>query len=300
MLKALTFIMAVIVAVVAAPVLAQTVTIQTYGGAVEVARKPKIIAVLDLAALDTLTALGVQIDGAVRPFFMPYLATAAAQSQPVGSLFEPDFEAINALQPDLIIAGGRSSKQVPALTKLAPTIDMTIGEDTVADGLARLQSYGQIFDRSDKAAELATAFLAKLEQAQGAVKAKGTALIVMTNGPKVSAYGAAGRFGWLYKAVGLKPALSEMETTTHGEAISFEFIRDANPDMLIVIDRLAAIGREGATAQATLDNALVHETKAWSTGAVIYLSPAPVYISGGGIQSMTQTLDELIFALSDS
>ncbi|MDR6266503.1 siderophore ABC transporter substrate-binding protein [Roseobacter sp. N2S] len=296
MLKALTFILAV----AAAPVPAQTVTIETFRGPVDVAEKPQTIAVLDLAALDTLTALGVQANGAVRPFFIPFLEAAAADSQPIGSLFEPDFEALNALQPDLIIAGGRSTTQVPALAKLAPTLDMTIDTDIVAEGLVRLKSYGQIFDRADKAAALATAFEAKLQQARAAAKNKGTALIVMTNGPKVSAYGAAGRFGWLYNAVGLKPAITEMETTTHGEAISFEFIRDANPDMLIVIDRLAAIGRDGASAQATLDNALVHETKAWSTGAVIYLSPAPIYIAGGGIQSMTQTLDELIAALSDS
>ncbi len=90
-----------------------------------------------------------------------------------------------------------------------------------------------------------------------------------------------------------------MEQATHGEAISFEFIRDANPDILIVVDRLAAIGRDGERAQTTLDNALVHETTAWKTGKVIYLNSAPLYIASGGIQSMTMTLDEITTAFLD-
>ena len=80
---------------------------------------------------------------------------------------------------------------------------------------------------------------------------------------------------------------------------SFEFIREANPDILLVIDRMAAIGQESEGARATLDNALVHETTAWKTGQVVHLSAAPIYIAGGGIQSMTRTLDEINAALTE-
>jgi len=90
-----------------------------------------------------------------------------------------------------------------------------------------------------------------------------------------------------------------LQKANHGEAVSFEFIRDANPDILLVIDRMAAIGQEGEGAQATLDNALVHETTAWKTGQVVFLSSAPIYIAGGGIQSMNLTLDEINAAVSE-
>lgn len=290
--------LALIAALLATPALSQTVTVETFRGPVEAPRAPETVVVFDLAALDSLAALGVMPQGTVRPIYLPYLEDAAAGTEVVGSLFEPDFEALFAMQPDLIIAGGRSMEQVPELARIAPTIDMTIWEDTIGQGLARLAAYGEIFDRQDKAAALAADFEAKLAATKAALAGKGDALIVMTNGPKVSAYGAGGRFGWLHSALDLPEAVPGVEMATHGEAISFEFIRDANPEILLVIDRMAAIGQDSEGAQATLDNALVQETTAWKTGRVIHLSAAPIYIAGGGIQSMTLTLDEITAALS--
>ncbi|MEP2920859.1 siderophore ABC transporter substrate-binding protein [Sulfitobacter sp.] len=295
MLRALAFA----AAIMASPLYAQTVSVDTFAGPVDIAAEPETIAVFDLAAFDTLTALGVSAEGLVRPVFLPYLEAAAANSVPVGSLFEPDFEAVFALNPDLVIAGGRSSGQVEELARIAPTIDMTIWHDTVGDGLARLKAYGDLFGKQEKAAQLAEAFEGKLSEVRDAVAGQGNALIVMTNGPKVSAYGTGGRFGWLHDALELPEAVESVEQNTHGEAISFEFIREANPDILLVIDRLAAVGQDGDSARATLDNALVQETTAWKTGRVIYLSPAPIYIAGGGIQSMTLTLDEILAGVKD-
>ncbi|WP_299938158.1 siderophore ABC transporter substrate-binding protein [uncultured Pelagimonas sp.] len=292
--------LALSLSVMATLVQAETVSIETYAGMADVPLSPEKIAVFDVAALDTLAALNVSPDGVVGPIFVTYLDDAKAGASPIGSLFEPDFEAVAALAPDLIIAGGRSSKVAPDLAKIAPTVDMTIWEDTVGQGLARLDAYGKIFGKEAEAQALADAFNAKLDATKASVADQGTALIVMTNGPKVSAYGSGGRFGWLHTALNLPEAVSEVEKTTHGEAISFEFIRDANPDILIVVDRLAAIGREGERAAATLDNELVHQTKAWENGRVIYLDSGPLYIAGGGIQSMTQTLDQISAALAGS
>ncbi len=269
-------------ALLATPAMAENVTVETYLGNVDAPQKPAKIAVFDVAALDTLAALGVTPDGAVSPIFVTYLREDTKGAAPVGSLFEPDFEAVAALAPDLIVAGGRSSKVVPDLAKIAPTVDMTIWEDTVGQGLDRLTAFGEIFDKKTEAQALHDAFTAKLADTGAAIEGQGKALIVMTNGPKVSAYGAGGRFGWLHKDIGFPEAIADVEKTTHGEAISFEFIRETNPDILIVIDRLAAIGKDGERAQTTLDNALVQDTNAWKNGKVIYLDSAPLYIAGGG------------------
>ncbi|MEP5154653.1 siderophore ABC transporter substrate-binding protein [Planktotalea sp.] len=293
MFRTLSFLLLIL----AAPVTAQNAIVETYRGESEVKARPRNVAVFDFAAFDTLSALGVKVQGLARPVYLPYLEDAADGTTPIGSLFEPDFEALFAMQPDLIIAGGRSSEQVSELAKIAPTLDMTIWEDTVGQGLARLAAYGTIFDKQMESTSLLISFADKLEKTKSALAGKGTALIVMTNGPKVSAYGIGGRFGWLHSALNLAEAVPSVEQSTHGEAISFEFIRDANPDILIVIDRMAAIGQDGASAQSTLDNALVHETNAWKTGRVIYLSSAPVYLAGGGIQSMSLTLDEIQTAI---
>lgn len=285
--------------VMTAPAFAETVEIETYSGPAEVTVLPDRIAVFDVAALDTLDALGVSVAGVVSPWFVNYVSDTAEGAESVGTLFEPDFEAIAAGGYDLLIAGGRSSGVVPDLAEIAPTIDMTIWEDTVGQGLARLDTYGVIFGKQDEAAALLAAFEENLEAAKTAMADEGNAMIVMTNGPSVSAYGANGRFGWLHTALEIPEAVEAVEEATHGEAISFEFIRDANPDVLIVIDRAAAIGQESDAAAMTLDNALVHETAAWANDKVIYLNSANVYITSGGIQSMTQIVNQFATTFSD-
>ncbi|PYG32453.1 siderophore ABC transporter substrate-binding protein [Pelagimonas varians] len=298
MLRTLSVSMALSLAAIASPLAAETISVETYAGAVDVPVYPEKIAVFDVASLDTLDALGVKPTGVVGPIFVTYLDAAKEGAAPIGSLFEPDFEAVAAMAPDLIVAGGRSSKVAPDLAKIAPTVDMTIWEDTVGQGLARLEAFGKIFGKEAEAASLTEAFTTKLDFTKAMAADQGSALIIITNGPKISAYGSGGRFGWLHSTIGLREAVEAVEQATHGEAISFEFIRDANPDVLIVIDRQAAIGKDGDRARATLDNALVHETNAWKNGKVIYLDSAPLYIAGGGIQSMGMTLDQITAAFS--
>ena len=278
---------------------AEPTSIETATGVVEVNAQPETIAVFDISALDTLDALGVSADGVPNRTYVDYLKEPTKNAEVVGALFEPDFEAVNALQPDLIVAGGRSSRQVGALSELAPTIDMTIWGDGLLDqAKARIDAYGKIFGKQAKAEELAD----NLDRMADAVREKtadaGKALIVLTNGPKVSVYGKDSRFGWLHSELGIAPVIDDVKASTHGEAVSFEFLRDANPDWLIVIDRAAAIGEDTALAAETLNNKLVSETNAWKSGQVIYLDAARVYIAAGGYQSLAGTLDDLAQAFS--
>ena len=275
-------------ALLALPALAQPVTIETATGPVELEAAPETVAVYDMAALDTLDALGVPVAASIGNIMVDYLTQYEGD---IGTLFEPDFEALYALGPDLVVAGGRSASQVTELQKYATTIDMTtMGGDQYATTLARLDAYGKLFGLEDKAAELADALNTQLEATKAAAEGAGNALMILTNGPKISAYGGGSRFGWLHGALDLPEAVADVEDTTHGEAISFEFIAEANPDWLLVIDRVAAIGAEGDSAQATLDNALVAETNAWKNGHVVYLNAADIYISGGGYTSTMNTL----------
>ena len=122
------------------PVLAQEVSIETAAGSVGVPMAPEAVVALDLAAIDTLAALGVTLDG-VPAFNPPAPAMDAVET--VGSLFEPDFEALAVLGPDLIVAGGRSQRVVEPLSEIAPTIDMTIwGADMLGQARARMTAYG--------------------------------------------------------------------------------------------------------------------------------------------------------------
>lgn len=278
---------------------AEDVTIETAQGDVAVAAMPASVAVFDVSAIDTMAALGVMPTGVISNLYVDYLDDVSANATSVGSLFEPDFEAVNALAPELVIVGGRSSTQLEAMSGLAPTIDMTIwGDDLLDQVLARLSAYGTLFGKEAEAATLAAEFNALKEAASAAAAGQGNALIVMTNGPKISAYGAGSRFGWLHTALNIAEAVEGVDEATHGEAISFEFIHEANPDWLIVIDRVAAIGSEGESAQQTLDNELIADTDAWKNGNVIYLNSANIYIAGGGVQSMMGIMQSLADAFA--
>jgi iron complex transport system substrate-binding protein len=83
----------------------------------------------------------------------------------------------------------------------------------------------------------------------------------------------------------------------HGDAISFEFIAEVDPDWLIVVDRGAATGAEGPSAAETLNNPLVAGTKAAKAGQVVMLNAADLYIAGGGYQALMENLAELLAAL---
>ena len=278
----------------ALPVFADPVEIATARGPVTLDAAPQSVAVFDVAAADTLNALGVVPTGLPEKLYVDYLDTGSTEK--IGTLFEPDLEALSGLAPDLIVVGGRSAPKFDAVAQVAPTIDMTISPDVVGDAKARLAAYGALFGKADKAAELAAALDQRLAEVRAAAEGKGTALIVLTNGPKMSAYGRGSRFGWLHDAVGLSEAFPSLKPEIHGDAISFEFIAEVNPDWLIVVDRGAATGAQGASAAQTLDNPLVAGTKAGQAGHIVMLNAADVYIAGGGYQALMENLSELTAA----
>lgn len=291
-MKALFFAMAALALPLVAS--AQTVSVQTATGPAEVAPDPQKLVVLDFAAIDTLVALGVAIDA--RPDFQPpaYLQAAIRDVPTAGTLFDPDFEAIAVMAPDLIIAGGRSQPQVKALARFAPVLDMTIdAQDLIGQAEARITAYGDIFGRQDQAGALRANLQAAIDDTSAAVSGKGNALILLTNGGKISAYGSNSRFGWLHSALDLPEAYPGLKADTHGEAVSFEFVAEADPDWLLVIDRGAAVGQGGEAAAATLDNPLIAGTTAGQKGQIVYLDGAAIYLAGGGYQSLMEVLDQV-------
>ena len=96
---------------------------------------PEKVLVFDMASLDTLHTLGVEVDGVPSGAKPDYLSKySGGDTLNIGSLFEPDYEAVSAAKPDLIIVGGRSSAKFEDLAKIAPTIDLTIERGKVLAG----------------------------------------------------------------------------------------------------------------------------------------------------------------------
>ena len=275
-----------------------TITINTARGEVSLPENPTKIVVFDMATLDDLTALKVPVTGAPKKVLVPYLQQTLDSVTNVGTLFEPDLEALNTLKPELIIIAGRSAPKYDELAALAPTIDMTdTGQDLIANGIKLLDTYGKIFKKEAEAQKLHNDIQNLLTETQQAIKGKGNGLILMVNGGKLSAFGSSSRFGWIHTQVGVPVADSNIPASPHGQSVSFEYVQKTNPDWIFVIDRTAAIGEEGKTAQAVLNNDLVRQSKAWKNGHIIYLSSA-AYLAAGGVQQMKTDLTNIITAFT--
>lgn len=281
----------------AAPAFAET--IETARGPAELER-PERVVVFDISALDTLDALGVVPVGVTDNLYLSELAHLTDTAEPVGTLFEPNFEAVAALEPDLIIIGGRSSSQYDALAAIAPTIDMTIGGDSlIEDARARLMAYGTLFGKTEAATELAEGLDRAVADAKAAIAGKGTGMVLLTNGTKMSTFGPGSRFGWVHSDLGLPAALSTAAYEgSHGEAVSFEFVQKANPDWLVVLDRAAAVGQEAESARQTLDNPLVRETTAWKQDQLVFLDPVSMYVATGGVRAISGLLGQITDAFN--
>ncbi|WP_134724704.1 siderophore ABC transporter substrate-binding protein [Paracoccus luteus] len=283
----------------ALPVLAADVTIPTALGDSTVPAAPARIAVLDVGAIDTLKALGVTPAAVPEKLFLDHLQDAAPDAAKVGTVSEPNLEALAGAGPDLIVVANRTATKRDAVAQVAPTIDMTVdGAQLIADTKARLAGFATLYGKDAEGEALARALDDKLAAVAAAGQGKGTALVVLTNGTKMSAYGPGSRFGWVHDITGMAPAAPKLDAkANHGDAISHEFIAQTNPDWLFVIDRGAAIGSDVQSAQATLDSELVKGTKAWTQGHVVYLPSDNVYLAAGGYTALTEILDSLETAL---
>lgn len=278
---------------------AQTIDVQHAQGTTKVAAKPGKVLTFDLGALDTLDALGIPVAGVPKASFPAYLSKYESSVEKIGTLFEPNYEAVNAVSPDLIIVGDRSRAKYDELTKIAPTIDLSIDQtDYLGSTLKNIRQLGRIFGKESEA----EVRIEKIENAVSSLKRAGaqagTGLIVLTTGGKMSAYGPGSRFGMIHDAFGIKPAVDGLAVSTHGQAINAEFILKANPDWLFVIDRDAATGQGTGAAKAVLDNDLVAATVAWKKGQVVYLDPINWYLIGGGVQSLQASIDQVAKAIA--
>ena len=273
----------------AAEVPAGSVKVQTAHGEAVVPQNPERVAVYDLGAVDTLSKLGVKIGASVDSQNLAYLDAPLKDAVKAGTLFEPNYEALNAYNPQVIIIGSRMAKDKVSdeLAKLAPTIDMTAQTDNMKESAkARIDAYGRIFGKQAEADALKAEIDKTFADAKAAAQGKGKGLVILVNAGKLSAFGPDSRLGgWIHRDIGV-PAVDEaIKEGSHGQPVSFEYIKEKNPDWLFVLDRSAAIGEEGQAAREVLNNPLVAQSTAWKKGQVVYLPPE-TYLAAGGAQEL--------------
>ena len=282
-----------------AAVAVTTVNIDTVKGKVSLPINPSPIVVYDMSLMQDLAALDVAIDGKPSNLKLDNLQSKnQLDPKEVGTVFEPDLEALNAMQPQAILVGSRMAEKYNALSSIAPTLDMTIDTANIYESSKqRLYDLGALFGKSDEALRLQQNIDGLIDETKVLTKNKGNGLVVMVNGNKLSAYGDKSRFGFVHTVLGVPMVDNQISDARHGQPVSFEYLQKTNPDWLFVLDRSAAIGEDGAGAKAVLDNLLVAQTTAWKKGQVVYLSPDS-YLAFGGYQQWMQDLTTIKAAFS--
>jgi iron complex transport system substrate-binding protein len=280
---------------------ANTITVEHVQGKTDIPENPKKVVVFNIATLDIIDALNIPVSAVPQsdvhlPDFLSKYSDKAYTN--VGTLFEPNYEVLSSIQPDVIIAGGRATDAYKKLNDIAPTLSLDIDpKDFLGSLTQRTEQLGTIFNKQNEAKKLINDFNQKIEQLKPKTSAAGSALVIMVNGGKMSAYGPKSRFGFVFDLLGFQPATTFQEAGRHGNAVTSEFILSVNPQWLFVLDRDNAIGnKEAQSAQQVLNNDLIQKTAAWQNKQIIYLDSTSMYIAGG-IQTYSRLMDQISEAL---
>ena len=288
----------------------ESVTIKAFNGAkelvdVEVPFDPQRIAILELASLDILDELGVgdRVVGTASTsldYLQSYVTNDSIAN--LGNIKEADMEAVMACEPDIIFIGGRLSKSYDALCEIAPVVFLaTDAEKGVVESTREnAMTIASIFGLEDQVESLMADFDSRIDALKAFAEGK-TAIVGMTTSGSFNVLGNDGRCSIIGKEIGFENigVDANIDTSTHGNEASFEFIVDKNPDYIFAMDRDAAIGTDGAQmAQEILENELVKSTDAYKNGHVVYLAhPNVWYTAEGGIQALSEMLGDLENAL---
>ena len=288
------------------PAAPETITITSLNGnrepaELEVPYDPQRIAILDMASLDILDALGVgdRVVGSASTS-LDYLQTYVTDKtiSNLGTIKEADLEAVMACEPDVIFIGGRLSKSYDALSEIAPVVylatDSSLGVvESVRKNAATIAS---MFGLEDQVATLMGGFDSRIETLKAFAEGK-TAIMGLCTSGGFNVLGNDGRCSIIGVEIGFENVGvdANIDTSTHGNEASFEFIVDKNPEYIFVMDRDAAIATEGAQlAQEIMENELVMGTDAYKNGHIVYLDhPAVWYTAEGGVTALDLMLADL-------
>ena len=265
-----------------------------------IAHAQERIATFDLGSLDTLDALGAseQVAGIPKQVLPDYLSKYNDDAYTdLGGLRDPNLEAVVQSEPTLILYTGRQGDWEAELEEIAPLLNTSLqGDDYLAafdDNVRQIASKVEAEERAEEALE---ALHADIEHQREALDEALRVLVVTHNDGSLG----LNTHPVVHDVLGIK-TLEMPDSVTSVQRgnrtftpLTMEAIGEINPDVLLVVDRSAAIGNDAADTQAleqALSGAGASETR------LVVLTPALWYLSGGGLQSLKLQIDEVVDAL---
>lgn len=274
---------------------AEVITVEHELDTTDVTVNPEKVVVFDFGTLDSLDKLGIEVTGVPQGNIPSYLDKYESDSyENVGSLKEPDFEKISEIDPDLIIISGRQSSMYDELSKLGPTIYLGVDTERYMDSFKEnLEVIAEVFDKEDEVNTAWESIKSDIDELHEKAEASGkNGLIILANDDKISAYGPNSRFGIIHDVFGVAAVDENIEASTHGNNVTFEYVAKNDPDILYVIDRGAVVGGE-SSAKIVVENKLMENTKSYQNDQIIYLDPNYWYLSGGGLKSVSEMVKDI-------
>lgn len=279
-----------------------SITVMHKLGTTVIEQRPQRVAVLDMNEVDFLDQLGVPVAGMVKDYVPHFLTRYKddAGIRDLGAIVQPNLEHLHALQPDLVLMTSIQASHYQELSQIAPTLHFDVDFqnsqsrhiDVVKEHLLTL---GRIFGKEDVASQKAAELDAKVAAARKVTQARPEkALIVMHNNGAFSAFGVQSRYGFVFDALGVKPASTAVEAGLHGQPISSEFIQQANPDILYVVDRTAVMERRAVMTAEQMANPLLRQTNAWKNGRVVFVDADAWYITAASVTSLQLVIDDVL------
>ncbi|MFG1707593.1 ABC transporter substrate-binding protein [Nonomuraea sp. M3C6] len=270
-----------------------TRTVKHAMGETKVPMTPKRVVVLDTDKLDSMASLGLAPAGAVQvtenEAFPQYLGSALAGTKSVGTIAQPNIEAIAALKPDLILGSKfRQAALYDKLSKIAPTVftervGITWKENFLLDAAA--------LGKKDQAQQLLTAYETRAKEV-GARFSKIKVSIVRFRPTEIRIYGPDSFSGIVLGDAGI-PRPEAQLLTGHEDRrfakLSQENIADADGDALFY----TAFGEAAAKSQATVTGGPLWKNLAAVKAGHAYNVDDEIWMTGIGVTAAGKILDDL-------
>jgi len=282
--------------------LATPIVVKHELGTTSIAYHPQRAAVLDMNEADFLDQLSIPIAGMPKDYVPHFLQKYKDDQkvQDLGAIVQPNLERIYTLKPDIILMTPLQANQYQALSKIAPTVHYDINfnnsqQHHIEAIKAHLITLGQIFNQQQLATQKVDALDAKVAEVRKITANRPEkALVVLHNNGAFSNFGVQSRYGFVFNAFGVKPASTVVDTSLHGQPISSEFIKQADPDILYIVDRTAVMEHRPTIDAERMSNPLLRQTKAWKNGKVVFVDADAWYITAASPTSMHILIDDVI------
>ncbi|MCS4277271.1 MULTISPECIES: ABC transporter substrate-binding protein [Mycetocola] len=202
-------------------------------GTTEIKTKPKRVVVLDTGELDDVLALGITpvgIPSTEGANSIPgYLADKVKKATSIGTIQQPNLEAIAALKPDLILGSKlRADKLYPQLAQIAPTVF------SIRPGFPwkeNLRLVAAATGDEDKAVSLLNDYQAEADKLRADIPGNPTISLLRFMPQKTRLYGNASLIGVILKDVGLaRPKIQDIDELA--TEISSENLAQADGDWI--------------------------------------------------------------------